>query len=664
MKKALLFYLITFISTSLFVILQFFDPAIIQEQLESKTFDLRLYLRNLVKQQPPPKDIIIVSVDEKSIKEIGRWPWRRDVMAGLVNKVSEGRPRVIGIDIMFSERESKETDERLARAIKDAGNVVLATAFIVPEGDKRIVAPKEVPDFLWDSAFMEVKSVKGIPWKRWAIKAASVNLPLEELSRTASLGHVYTLPDMDGVLRWEIMYLNYGDDCYPSFALQVARIALGIKMKDMVLYGGSGIGLGSRLIPTDLSGRVLINYRGGENSFQYISASDVIKGRVSARIFRDRIVLIGTSALSTYDQKVTPLSTNMPGVEKNANVVENILSKNFLRKSPGVVELMVIVLTGIFLGFLLPRLKAIPGAVLAIGFIALYILLACYLLIYENLWINLIYPVSNMFVIFTAQTITRFLFEEKKAREIRRMFSSYVSPKIVEELISHPERAGLGGVRRTVTVLFSDIIGFTSLSEKLPPEEVVSMLNEYFKEMVDIIFRWDGTLDKFVGDEIMAFWGAPMEQPNHAELAVRCALNMVHRLRELQDKWRLEGKEAVYAGIGINTGEVILGNIGAEGKKMDYTLIGDHVNLAARVEKLTRQYNANILITEFTHKELEELLLKAEIGHAVMKEVADVKVKGKEQSVKIYEITDIGHGRRPQNRQFQNFYNRQIDFMA
>ncbi len=664
MKKALLFYLITFISTSLFVILQFFDPAIIREQLESKTFDLRLYLRNLVKQQPPPKDIIIVSVDEKSIKEIGRWPWRRDVMAGLVNKVSEGRPRVIGIDIMFSERESKETDERLARAIKDAGNVVLATAFIVPEGDKRIVAPKEVPDFLWDSAFMEVKSVKGIPWKRWAIKAASVNLPIEELSRTASLGHVYTLPDMDGVLRWEIMYLNYGDDCYPSFALQVARIALGIKMKDMVLYGGSGIGLGSRLIPTDLSGRVLINYRGGENSFQYISASDVIKGRVSARIFRDRIVLIGTSALSTYDQKVTPLSTNMPGVEKNANVVENILSKNFLRKSPGVVELMVIVLTGIFLGFLLPRLKAIPGAVLAIGFIALYILLACYLLIYENLWINLIYPVSNMFVIFTAQTITRFFFEEKKAREIRRMFSSYVSPKIVEELISHPERAGLGGVRRTVTVLFSDIIGFTSLSEKLPPEEVVSMLNEYFKEMVDIIFRWDGTLDKFVGDEIMAFWGAPMEQPNHAELAVRCALNMVHRLRELQDKWRLEGKEAVYAGIGINTGEVILGNIGAEGKKMDYTLIGDHVNLAARVEKLTRQYNANILITEFTHKELEELLLKAEIGHAVMKEVADVKVKGKEQSVKIYEITDIGHGRRPQNRQFQNFYNRQIDFMA
>lgn len=646
MKKTILFYLITFISTFLFVVLQLFDPVIISEQLESRVFDLRSHLKNFVRHQPPPKDIVIVSVDEKSIKEIGRWPWRRDVMAELINKISEGRPKVIGIDIMFTERENRETDEKLAKAVREAGNVVLATAFIVPKR-KEIIAPKEIPDSLWDSAFMEVKTVKGIQWKKWAIRPESVILPLEEFSKPASLGHVYTHPDMDGVLRWEALYLNYGDDCYPQFSLHVARIALGIEMKDMILYGGSGILLGNKFIPTNINGRVLINYRGGEGSFQYISASDVIRGRTAREpfAFGNKIVLIGTSALSTYDQKVTPLSANMPGVEKNANVVENILLNNFLRKSPGVVELTVILFTGILLGLTLPWLKAVPGAALAIGFIVFYIFLSCYLLIYKNLWINLIYPVSNMFAIFTVQTVTRFFLEEKKAREIRRMFSSYVSPKIVDELISHPEKASLGGDRRTVTILFSDIKGFTGLSEKLPPEEVVTMLNEYFKEMVDIIFKWDGTLDKFIGDEIMAFWGAPISQSNHAELAVRCALNMVQRLNQLQDKWRLEGKEIVDAGIGINTGEVILGNIGAEGKKMDYTLIGDHVNLAARVEKLTRQYDTRILITEFTYKMIDELLLKGGIGHAVMKEMADVKVRGKEHSVKIYEITDIGYGR-------------------
>src|SRR4030043_2221483 len=273
----------------------------------------------------------------------------------------------------------------------------------------------------------------------------------------------------------------------------------------------------------------------------------------------------------------------MPGVEKNANVVENIILNNFLIRSPGILELMVIVMTGVLLGVLIPRLKAIPGVAISIGSIVFYILLSFYLLTYKDIWINLIYPVSNMFVIFIALTGAKYFFEEKKAKEIRSMFSSYVSPKIVEVLINNPEKAKLGGVRKDVTVLFADIIGFTTLSERKSPEEVVGLLNEYFNEMTNIIFKWDGTLDKFVGDEIMAFWGAPADQPNHAELAVRCALDMAHKLSEMQDKWKREGEEGLDCGIGINTGEVIIGNIGAIGKKMDYTVMGDHVNLAARV---------------------------------------------------------------------------------
>lgn len=632
MKKRFFFYLITLISISIFVTLQLYDPALVREEIESKTFDMRLGIRGIVRKSPQ-NDIVIVSVDEKSISEVGRWPWRRDVMASLVNRISGERPRVIGIDILLSERESGETDEELAKAIRDAGNVVLATAFIVPV-DKKVSVPKEIPDFLWDSAFMGVKSVKGIEWKRWAIRPESVIPPLGEFAKGASLGHVYVHPDTDGVLRWEDLYLNYGEDCYPSFPLQVSRIALGMDMKDMVLYGGSGINLGDRFIPTDLSGRILINYRGKEGSFRYVSASDVIKGK-AVGLFKNKIILIGTSALGTYDQKVTPLSANMPGVEKNANVVDNILRDDFLRKSPGVIELAVILLTGLFLGLLLPRLNAIPGAILAISFISIYILLGLFLLLYWNLWINLVYPISNMFAIFTAETVTRFFLEEKKAREIRRMFSSYVSPKIVEELILHPEKTHLGGERRRVTVLFCDIIGFTSLSERLPPEEVVSMLNEFFKEMVDIIFKWDGTLDKFVGDEIMAFWGAPADQPNHAELAVRCALNMSDRLEEMQGTWRSKGREVLDCGIGINTGEVIIGNVGAEGKKMDYTVIGDHVNLAARVEKLTREYGTRIIVTENTIKGIDQTMRDGLIG------LPFVKVKGKEKEIKIFGIKGL-----------------------
>lgn len=641
MKRSILFYLIPLVSTSLFLALQLLDPPIISEQLESKTYDIRLHLRNAIKQSPRSDEIAIVAIDDKSLGEFGRWPWNRNVIADLVSAISAAGPKVIGIDIMFIEKERPENDKALAEAIKKAGNVVLATAFEVPPGRRAAVARPEAPDFLWDSAFMEVRSQKGIAWKEFALNAEKVMPSLNEISSAATLGHAYTLPDMDGSQRWEILSLSYGDDCYPQFALQIARMALGIPMKEMILYGGSGIALGRQFITTDLHGRVVINYRGKEHSFPYISASDVIKGRVPAGVLKDKIILVGTSALATYDQKVTPFSANMPGVEKNANVAEDILHNNFIRKSPGIMELVVIIVTGMLLGLTLPRLKAVPGASLALGFILLYIGASCYLLIYQNIWANLLYPVTNMFGIFIAVTVTKFFHEEKKAREIRQMFSSYVSPKIVKELIENPDKARLGGERRTVTVLFSDVIGFTSLSERRQPEEVVSLLNEYFKEMADIIFRWDGTLDKFVGDEIMALWGAPLEEPNHAELALRCALNMSAKLNALHSRWKEKGSEILDVGIGINSGEVLIGNIGAPGRKMDYTAIGDNVNLAARVEKLTRQYGTRILITEHTFSHIEPLIREGAFGHLEIRELGTVKVKGKEKEVKILGLREL-----------------------
>jgi adenylate cyclase len=327
-----------------------------------------------------------------------------------------------------------------------------------------------------------------------------------------------------------------------------------------------------------------------------MSASNVLNGSIKSGIFADKIVLIGTSAIATYDIKITPFSANMPGVEKNATVIDNILRQDFLKEVPKSINLFAVIVTGTILGFILPRMRALRGTLFSVGFILVYGLTAQALFSYGLLWVSFIYPVTNGVLISITVTAAKYFTEEKKARRLRRIFSSYVSPKIVAEIINNPEKAKLGGERRMVTVLFSDIAGFTSLSESLQPEEVVSIMNEYFKEMAEVIFRWHGTLDKFVGDQIMAFWGAPVAQSNHAELAIRCALHMSKTLDKLHEKWEREGKPILECGIGLNTGEVIVGNIGAEGKKMDYTIIGDHVNIGARVEKLTREFGTRICL--------------------------------------------------------------------
>jgi len=635
MKKNTLFYLIAVVSTLLFALLQVRRPDVVQEHIESKTYDLRLLLRDRIRKPAVPDNIVIVAIDEKSIKDIGRWPWSREVMADLIERISVHRPKVIGVDIMFTEPESPEGDRRLGRAIREAGNVVLAAPFDVPLGIRKDKTVPEPPDYVSDHAFMEVRSQKGINWKKEAIEADGLTPPLEGLARGAVLGHVYSHADLDGTTRLEILYLKYGDDCYPSLPLQIARLASGIDQKDTAVYGGAGIKLGASFIPTDLHGRAMINYRGREQTFPYVSASDVIKGRVDASLLKDRIILIGTSALATYDQKITPLSANTPGVEKNATVVSNVIGNDFIRPSPGVIELVVIFLTGI-LGLVLPRLKALPGSFVAASLILLYTLAACGLLVYRGFLISLVYPVLNMILIFGFQTVMRFFYEERSTKEIRRIFSSYVSPKIVKELIEHPEKANLGGERKLVTILFSDIIGFTTLSEKKRPEDVVAILNEYFGEMAGIIFRWEGTLDKFVGDEIMVFWGAPVDQPDHAERALCCALEMSARLDAMRRDWAERGLEGLDCGIGINTGEVVIGNIGAQGKKMDYTAIGDHVNLAARVEKLTRDYGTRILITENTASAVEGARAQGALKNAVFTPLGSVRVKGKENEVRIF----------------------------
>ncbi len=628
---------ISLISIAFFVWLSAVNPAIIEERIETLTLIYRFQIRNIIQKPPLPKNIVTVLVDEKSLSEFGRWPWPRTLQAELMARILDQAPKVLAIDIMYPEKYAG--DNKIAGTLAPhKEKVVLATAFNVPENQTDLKEGPEAPEYATDSSIQKIKDTKlGRP-----TQADGIIPPVPEIGKNVQLGHAYNRRDIDGKTIWDVPYLKYNDDYYPSLALQTARIALDIPMEEVVLYMGRGIALGDRIIPFNpLGGKVLINYLGRELTIPHVSAADVLRGTVNKAFFKDKIVFLGTSAISTHDIIVTPFSADMPGVEKNATITENIINSRFITKTYQSIEIGLIILTGILFGFIYTRMRALQASLFSLATFLGYLLMVQALFTYYGIWMNIFYPATNMLVIFTGATVTKYFIEERKAKEIRRMFSNYVTDQIIQEFIDNPELAKIGGERRELTILFSDVRGFTSFSEKYSPEEVVAILNEYLAEMTAVIMKWRGTPDKFIGDAILAFWGAPVRQADHAELAIQCALDMISRLASLQDKWRAEGKPLLDCGIGINTGEVIVGNIGAEGKKMDYTIIGDPVNLCSRIEGLTRKYDVKILITEYTVAKIRDAVENRTIGHVHIRGLDNVAVKGKEHPVKIYELLSL-----------------------
>ncbi|GBE05621.1 adenylate cyclase 1 [bacterium BMS3Abin10] len=625
--------------TLAFVWLTIINPSVIDEYVEALFVDYRFKIRNLISPPPIPADVQLVLIDEPSIKEYGGWQWDRKLQAELVEKVFRYGPKAVALDIFYSDPKDPEYDRALADVFsRYKDRLVVALTFGVKEGKK---FEGEIEDVLYDNAIRKIENQSFLN----AYEAYKVFLPEEgPLTGPATYGHVVSPPDRDGKLRKESLYIKYGDEYFPSLALQAARIYKGLPLDSIKIIGGAGVELDGLFIPTDKFGRVDVNYIGKQGSITSIHASDVLSGRLPEGAFRDKVVFIGTSAIATFDTKITPFSAIMPGVEKNATVVSNIIKRNFITPAPDYVNVLVVIVVGI-LGLLMSIKQSAVRSFNWYVILTLSVMAANqFLFSFHGVRVNYIYPIYTLMTEGTFIISYRYFIEEKSARHVRKIFSSYVTERVVNELMKNPDMARLGGERRDITVLFSDIRGFTTFSEKHSPEEVVHMLNEYLAEMTDVIFRWEGTLDKFVGDEILAFWGAPMRQDNHAELALRCALNMSQELDDLQRKWQAEGKPVLNAGIGINSGEVIVGNIGAEGKKMDYTVIGDHVNLGARVEGLTKKYNTRILITEFTKNRIKDLVTSGAISHLSVKGLERVIVKGKEQPISIYEVKSLDHG--------------------
>ncbi|MEK6743485.1 MAG: adenylate/guanylate cyclase domain-containing protein [Nitrospirota bacterium] len=598
------------------------------EVLEAKTLDVQFKLRGPVK---PGPETVIATIDERSIKNLGRFPWPRSTWGRVVDRLTEEGAKVIVFDVFFAEPETVASDDLFQRAIMQSGRVVLPVVFdFVEGGDKETGFTDQKLDFLLPSAYMAMKNTEspfGAPPAKMVLPTL---LRFSTFART--LAHINMSPDIDGTLRWEMLAVEYQGDYYAPIGLQAARLYLDVPPEKMTLDFSGSVQVGNTVIPTDEFGRMLINYRGPNKTFPMYPISDLLDRRLPAGAFKDKIVLIGATAIGIYDLRVTPFSTNMAGIEKHASVVDNILRGDFLRRALDLDIPLIFVFT-LILGILIPRLGAKAGVALFLLLFAGYSVFVYYLFASKGIWFSYIYPASALFFGYTSQTAYRFFTEERRARDIRKMFSSYVSKRIVDELIRDPSKAKLGGDRKEISVLFSDIRGFTSFSEKHRPEEVVTQLNEYLGAMTSVVFEYDGTLDKFVGDAVMAFWGAPLDQADHAERACRCALSMIGKLQELQKKWESEGRYVIDIGVGINTGDMIVGNMGAEGKKMDFTVIGDNVNLGARLESLTRKYNNHIIISEFTYSRVKDLVKVNELG--------SVTVKGKEQPVVIYDLVGI-----------------------
>ena len=648
--------------------------------VELKTYDLRVRSRGDLQ---PSSAVTLAVIDEKSLDAEGRWPWPRSKIARLVGVLAQNGAKVIGFDIGFSEpdenselglirdlgrtvdalqiRDPKlarfitereraaDNDQALAQAIRSSrAPVVLGYFFHMSETDLGYrLQPAEIERRLGRLATSKYPLVAyrpgADPTAVPLITAYAPETNLESLSEAAaSSGYFSVTSDPDGVVRWMPLVIRGGDELFPPLSVLCAWHYLGRPTLTARVgpYGVDAIQMGERFIPTDERGRLLVNYLGPPKSFPQVSATDILVGRHEKDAFKGRIVLVGATAIGTHDLRSTPMSPVFPGVEIHATVIDNIVTGAFLAKPEWsrVYDLLAIVVLGAAIGLVLPRLRAIPGLLFAAGLFTLYIVLARWLFVHANIWLGVVYPLLALAVNYVALTVYSYVSEERQRRQIKGMFRQYVAPTVVEEMLKDPAQVKLGGNEKVLTVLFSDLEGFTTHSERYAPQEIGDMLSEYYDRMTEQVFASQGTLKEYVGDELMAIFGAPIEQRDHATRACAAALAMRDARAALGAEWARIGRPRLRARTGINSGPMLVGNLGSS-YRFAYGVLGDHVNLASRLEGLNRVYGTDILIGENTADLVD--------GAFVLRELDMVRVKGRHQAVRIYELLARAGGTLP-----------------
>lgn len=623
----------------------------ILQRLEAIPYDIRLKLSTpQVQNNIPP--IVIIDIDENSLKQQGRWPWSRKKLSTLIEQLHKNTPAVIALDIVLSEEETNpitklnnelthinksiphwlidlkddlDADALFSKTIKDK-EVVLGYPF-----HKNLTTRSgELPKTSFVDDISDIETITAITMKGYTsnLKAFTDNV--------AGSGFFSISPDRDGNVRRAPIIAIYNNQVYPSLALEAARLYL---LEDEIKLHTEKIGqvktvthvnLGKKEIPTDAQGQILIPYLGTQGHFDYISANEILTATKSFEELENAIVFIGTSAQGLTDLRPTPLQASFPGVEIQANILHGILNPEIIAYSPDWTEgatitwLAVLCLIMIFLYPLLQPLQLVlSGMTLLVLSFALnyWLWLSHQINLPVILSLLLVMAISSVFVIYD-------LFVESKGRaKIQNMFGQYVPKEHITKLIDNPKQISVNGEKREMTVLFSDLRNFTELSEPLTTQQLKTFLNQYLTPITKIIFSQQGTIDKYVGDMVMAFWGAPIEDKKHAQHAVQSALQMQSMINQMQPDFQQLGLNQIEAGIGIHTGEMNVGDMGSDYRRA-YTVLGDAVNLGSRLESLTKYYDVKILVSEDTKLQCPEI---------VFRYIDNVRVKGKNNSIKIFE---------------------------
>lgn len=610
--------------------------------------------------------IVILDIDEKSLGEIGRWPWGRDRVAQLVSKLFDEYGIVLlGFDVVFAEPDESsglKVLERLGKSeLKDNGAFQSVLQGLRPQlsYDERLAQTLKgrpvVLGYYLSGQSDGVSSGSLPPPVLPAGSFAGRNLPLTvwnsyggnlaEFQQAAlSGGHFNPLIDFDGISRRVPLLVEYNGEYYEALSLAILRALFnqpkvvpwfpeGQWSSNKDYQGMEAIDLpidrGTLSIPVDANAAALIPYRGHQGSFRYFSISDILADRIQPGALKGKIVLIGTTAPGLLDLRATPVGEAYPGVEIHANLIAGMLD-GVIKHKPSYMlgaEVILLLLAGTAMVFLMPQLSPLWATLASLLLLLSILMMDIMFWQYGNLVLPLGASVLMILTLFALNMSYGYFVESRTKRQFTELFGQYVPPELVEEMSRAPESYSMEGRKDELSVLFSDVRGFTTISEGLGPDELVRLMNEYLLVMTEVIRKHRGTLDKYIGDAIMAFWGAPVSNAQHARNAVLAAMQMQAAMPALNKAFASKGWPEIRIGVGINTGEMTVGDMGSAVRKA-YTVMGDAVNLASRLEGITKQYGVGILVGESTRQAIKDI---------VFREVDRVQVKGKEEPVAIYE---------------------------
>jgi adenylate cyclase len=630
------------------------------QRMENILYDLRL--RTTVPNTVDSR-IVIIDIDEESLAKEGRWPWRRDKLAYLVDILFEYyNVKLLGFDVVFSEPDASagvELLEKLASGpLKKNADFLSTLKTVRPQLSYDDMFAKSLENrpvvlgYFTNSRLEKTPEVGILPPPLTAAdqlpfssllfeeKSYASNLP--KLQAAAMSGGFFSNPnvDEDGVYRRLPLIIKYKDQIHEALSLALFRTLLG--KPELKFITGEGYGQNEansiRLealdiegfqIPVDESGTLLVPYRGRQGSFPYISATDVLNSVTDQDKLKDKIVIIGTSAAGLLDLRVTPVQKLYAGVEVHANILSGLLDQTIKSRPSNILgaELAELLLICLMAVFVFPRLPVLLSAVIFSVLLISGIILNFYCWAYWNIDTVLATPITLLIALYGIQIFFGFFFESRKKKQMGNMFGQYIPPELVEQMSHSDEEFSLKGESREMTVLFSDVRGFTTISEGMEPQELCELINDILTPVTRVIHESKGTIDKYIGDAIMAFWGAPMHNPQHASYAVRAGLAILDTLTTIQKDFKAKGWPEIDIGIGLNTGKMSVGNMGSQ-FRIAYTVMGDAVNLGSRLEGLTKQYGVKMIVSETTLQAAPEFTYR---------ELDKVRVKGKHKPITIYE---------------------------